>query len=60
MELTEMDKPGRSFLQKVDIPAILGQFLINLRLEDLVIELEYRTSLMPFRPQLSSALKKTD
>ena len=34
-----MDKPGRSFLQKVDIPAILGQFLINLRLEDLVIEL---------------------
>jgi hypothetical protein len=30
---------GRTLLQKVDIPAVVGQFLANVRLEDLVIEL---------------------
>src|SRR3954453_6936431 len=31
--------PSREFQQKVDLPAVLGQFLANAKLEDLAIEL---------------------
>jgi hypothetical protein len=32
-------QPPRDFQQKVDLPAVLGQFLANAKLEDLVVEL---------------------